>query len=79
MANRALGASAWRSDRCVRIAKESQTGSDAADGLDYIPGRFVPNRIARPRQTRACSEPNLQAPQPHHIVERRRPGGDPAD
>ena len=42
--------------------------------LEYIPGRFVVNRIVRPRMACACCERISQAALPSRPIERGRPG-----
>ncbi len=42
--------------------------------LEYVPGRFVVNRIVRPRLACACCERFVQAPLPSRPIERGRPG-----
>jgi transposase len=49
-------------------------GEDVTDELEYVPGRFIVNRIVRPRFTCACCERFLQAPLPSRPIERGRPG-----
>ena len=39
-------------------------GKDVTAELDYVPGRFVVNRITRPRLTCSCCERFVQAPLP---------------
>ena len=49
-------------------------GADVTEELEYIPGRFVVNRIVRPRTVcRACAC-FRQAPLPPRPIERGRPG-----
>lgn len=49
-------------------------GEDATEELEYIPGRFVVNRIVRPRMVCTCCEKIVQAPLPSRPIERGRPG-----
>ena len=42
--------------------------------LEYVPGRFIVNRIVRPSLTCACCERFVQAPLPSRPIERGRPG-----
>ncbi len=49
-------------------------GEDVTEELDYLPGRFVVNRIVRPRLACACCEAICQAPLPSRPIERGRPG-----
>ncbi len=49
-------------------------GEDVIEELDYVPGRFVVNRIVRPRLACTCCEAICQAPLPSRPIERGRPG-----
>jgi len=49
-------------------------GQDVTEELEYVPGRFVVNRIIRPRMACACCESIQQAPLPSRPIERGRPG-----
>ncbi len=49
-------------------------GEDVTEELEYIPGRFVVNRIVRPRMACSCCETFCQAPLPSRPIERGRPG-----
>ena len=49
-------------------------GDDVTEELEYIPGRFVVNRIVRPRMACACCETIHQAALPSRPIERGRPG-----
>ena len=49
-------------------------GEDVTEELEYVPGRFVVNRIVRPRMACACCESIQQAPMPSRPIERGRPG-----
>src|SRR3954451_14365805 len=49
-------------------------GEDVTGELDYVPGRFVVNRIVRPRLACTCCEAICQAPLPSRPIERGRPG-----
>ena len=49
-------------------------GDDVTDELEYRPGRFVVNRILRPRMACACCERIVQAALPSRPIERGRPG-----
>ena len=51
-----------------------QLGEDVTEELEYIPGRFVVNRIIRPRMACSCCEAFAQAPLPSRPIERGRPG-----
>ncbi len=47
---------------------------DVTEELEYIPGRFIVNRIVRPRMACACCEKIVQAALPSRPIERGRPG-----
>ncbi len=49
-------------------------GEDITEELESVPGRFVVNRIVRPRLACSCCEAVLQAPLPSRPIERGRPG-----
>lgn len=49
-------------------------GEDVTEELDYLPGRFVVNRIVRPRMACKGCEAICQAPLPSRPIERGRPG-----
>lgn len=49
-------------------------GEDVTEELEYIPGRFVVNRIVRPRLACSCCEAIVQAPLPSRPIEKGRPG-----
>ncbi len=49
-------------------------GEDVTEELEYVPGRFIVNRIVRPRLTCTCCERFVQAPLPTRPIERGRPG-----
>ncbi|MCP5084842.1 MAG: IS66 family transposase [Alphaproteobacteria bacterium] len=49
-------------------------GEDVTEELDYVPGRFVVNRIIRPRFACSDCEGFAQAPLPSRPIERGRPG-----
>lgn len=49
-------------------------GEDVTEELEYIPGRFVVNRIVRPRMVCSCCDRFHQAPLPSRPIERGRPG-----
>ena len=48
-------------------------GEDVTEELKYVPGRFIVNRIVRPRLTCSCCERFIQAPLPSRHIERGRP------
>ena len=49
-------------------------GDDVTEELEYVPGRFVVNRIVRPRMACSCCEAIHQAALPSRPIERGRPG-----
>ena len=49
-------------------------GQDVTEELNYVPGRFVVNRIVRPRRACACCERIHQVPLPSRPIEKGRPG-----
>ena len=49
-------------------------GEDVTEELDYLPGRFVVNRIVRPRMACKTCDAICQAPLPSRPIERGRPG-----
>ena len=49
-------------------------GEDITEELEYIPGRFVVNRIIRPRMACTCCEAICQSPLPSRPIEKGRPG-----
>jgi len=49
-------------------------GDDVTEELDYVPGRFVVNRLVRPRMACTGCERIVQAPLPSRPIERGRPG-----
>ena len=51
-----------------------RVGEDVTEELDYVPGRFVVNRIVRPRHACSCCERFQQAALPSRPIERGRPG-----
>ena len=52
----------------------SKLGEDVTCELEYIPGRFVVNKIIRPRMSCRRCEAISQAPLPSRPIERGRPG-----
>ena len=52
----------------------SKMGEDVTEELEYIPGRFVVNKIIRPRMSCRRCETVSQAPMPSRPIERGRPG-----
>ena len=62
-------------DACAACGgKLKPLGEDVTEELDYVPGRFVVNRIVRPRLACTCCEAICQAPLPSRPIERGRPG-----
>jgi hypothetical protein len=49
-------------------------GEDVTEELEYVPGRFIVNRIVRPRLACTGCERFFQAPLPTRPIERGRPG-----
>jgi len=49
-------------------------GEDVTEELEYVPGRFVVNRIIRPRMACSCCETICQASLPSRPIEKGRPG-----
>ena len=49
-------------------------GEDVTEELEYVPGRFIVNRIVRPRFACAGCDAFTQAPLPSRPIERGRPG-----
>ena len=54
--------------------KLRQLGEDVTEELEYVPGRFVVNRIIRPRMACGGCEAISQAALPSRPIERGRPG-----
>ncbi len=62
-------------DVCRECGGKLKTlGDDVTEELEYIPGRFVVNRIVRPRMACTCCERFHQAALPSRPIERGRPG-----
>ena len=62
-------------DDCTRCGGKLKTlGEDITEELEYVPGRFVVNRIVRPRKACAGCEAVVQSPLPSRPIERGRPG-----
>ena len=49
-------------------------GEDVTEVLEYVPGRFIVNRIVRPRLACSGCDRFAQAPLPSRPIERGRPG-----
>ena len=63
------------SDSCMSCGGAMRhIGEDATEELEYVPGRFIVNRIVRPRFTCGGCERFTQAPLPSRPIERGRPG-----
>ena len=62
-------------DNCSKCGGDLKTlGEDVTEELEYVPGRFIVNKIIRPRMACSCCEAVLQAPLPSRPIERGRPG-----
>ena len=62
-------------DTCGECGSDLRTlGEDVTEKLEYVPGRFVVNRIVRPRRTCTCCETFHQAALPSRPIKRGRPG-----
>ncbi len=62
-------------DECSACGGSLKTlGEDITEELEYIPGRFVVNRIIRPRMACSCCEAICQSPLPSRPIEKGRPG-----
>ena len=62
-------------DACAECGGDLKTlGDDVTEELEYVPGRFVVNRIVRPRMACTCCEMFHQAALPSRPIERGRPG-----
>jgi len=63
------------SEACSACGGSLKTlGEDVTEELEYVPGRFVVNRIVRPRMACSCCEQICQAPLPSRPIEKGRPG-----
>ena len=49
-------------------------GEDVTEELEYVPGRFVVNRIVRPRMACTCCDAICQSPLPSRPIDKGRPG-----
>lgn len=54
--------------------KLRRLGEDVTEELEYLPGRFIVNRIVRPRMACSGCDCFTQAPLPTRPIERGRPG-----
>ncbi|OED49358.1 transposase [Rhodobacteraceae bacterium (ex Bugula neritina AB1)] len=62
-------------EECGRCGGTLKTlGDDITEELEYVPGRFVVNRIVRPRKACSCCEAIVQSPLPSRPIERGKPG-----
>lgn len=62
-------------DHCAGCGGDlRRIGEDVTEELEYVPGRFIVNRIVRPRFACASCESFAQAPLPSRPIERGRPG-----
>ena len=62
-------------DACGRCGgRLRRLGEDITEELEYVPGRFIVNRIVRPRLACSGCERFVQAPLPTRPIERGRPG-----
>ncbi|MEL6361731.1 MAG: IS66 family transposase [Pseudomonadota bacterium] len=62
-------------EECRRCGGALKTlGEDVTEELENVPGRFVVNRIVRPRMACSCCEAIVQSPLPSRPIERGRPG-----
>ncbi len=58
-------------DACSQCGGKLKTlGEDVTEELEYIPGRFVVNRIIRPRMACCCCEAICQSPLPSRPIEK---------
>ncbi|MEM8580349.1 MAG: IS66 family transposase [Pseudomonadota bacterium] len=61
-------------DECTCGGKLRKIGEDVTEELEYIPGRFIVNRIVRPRMACSGCDTICQAPLPSRPIERGSPG-----
>jgi transposase len=62
-------------DACAECGgKLRRLGEDVTEELEYVPGRFIVNRITRPRFACSCCDHFTQAQLPSRPIERGRPG-----
>ena len=65
-------------DACAQCGgKLRRLGEDVTEELEYVPGRFIVNRITRPRFACSGCDHFTQAPLPSRPIERGRPGTRP--
>jgi transposase len=61
-------------DDCGRCSGHLKTlGEDVTEELEYVPDRFVVNRIIQPRKACTCCEAIVQSPLPSRPIEPGRP------
>ena len=62
-------------ERCTRCGGAlKRIGEDVTEELEYVPGRFIVNRIVRRKLSCTVCETIHQAPPPSRPIERGRPG-----
>jgi len=62
-------------DACSACGGSLKTlGEDITEELEYVPGRFVVNRIIRPRMACTCCDAFCQSPLPSRPIEKGQPG-----
>jgi transposase len=62
-------------DDCTRCGGKLKTlGEDITEELEYVPGRFIANRIVHPRKACTGCEAVVQSPLPSCPIDRGRPG-----
>lgn len=62
-------------DACAECGgRLRRLGEDVTEELEYVPGRFIVNRITRPRYACSGCDHFTQAPLPSRPIERGRPG-----
>lgn len=59
---------------CACGGKLRGLGEDVSEELEYVPGRFVVNRVVRPRMACSRCDKIQQEPLPSRPIERGRPG-----
>ena len=63
------------STECAQCGgKLRRLGEDVTEELEYVPGRFIVNRMVRPRMACSGCDCFTQAPLPSRPIERGRPG-----
>ncbi|MEM7238822.1 MAG: IS66 family transposase zinc-finger binding domain-containing protein, partial [Pseudomonadota bacterium] len=60
-------------DTCACGGNLQAISENATEELEHVPGRFVVNRIVRPRVACSCCEKICQAALPSRPIERGRP------